>query len=515
MTTSIIAFGGRPLTIKDVVEIANGKAQVALSDAPEFVGKVDAGVRFLDELLEQDGVIYGVTTGYGDSCTVSVPENLINELPIHLTRFHGCGLGDTFDEQETRAILATRLSSLAQGYSGVSWELLERLVVMLNENMLPLIPKEGSVGASGDLTPLSYIAGALIGERDVRFRDKVMNSAEAFELLGLSVHKLRPKEGLAIMNGTAVMTALACLAWDRSEYLTRLSSRITSLASIALEGNSNHFDDLLFAVKPHKGQQQVASWIQQDLNHVEHPRNSSRLQDRYSIRCAPHVIGVLKDSLPWFKETIENELNSANDNPIIDGLGEHVLHGGHFYGGHIAMVMDSMKTAVANLADLHDRQVALLMDTKMNHGLPSNLSAAEGERKSINHGFKAVQIGCSAWTAEALKLTMPASVFSRSTECHNQDKVSMGTIATRDCIRILELTEQVVVATLLAAYQGVELRKRITDKPVNPSAGVLEMTESLAEQFELLTEDRQLEPELRYWLTQLRLKAWNLYQEPA
>lgn len=515
MTTSIIAFGGRPLTIKDVVEIANGKAQVALSDAPEFVGKVDAGVRFLDELLEQDGVIYGVTTGYGDSCTVSVPENLVNELPIHLTRFHGCGLGDTFDEQETRAILATRLSSLAQGYSGVSWELLERLVVMLNENMLPLIPKEGSVGASGDLTPLSYIAGALIGERDVRFRDKVMNSAEAFELLGLSVHKLRPKEGLAIMNGTAVMTALACLAWDRSEYLTRLSSRITSLASIALEGNSNHFDDLLFAVKPHKGQQQVASWIQQDLNHVEHPRNSSRLQDRYSIRCAPHVIGVLKDSLPWFKETIENELNSANDNPIIDGLGEHVLHGGHFYGGHIAMVMDSMKTAVANLADLHDRQVALLMDTKMNHGLPSNLSAAEGERKSINHGFKAVQIGCSAWTAEALKLTMPASVFSRSTECHNQDKVSMGTIATRDCIRILELTEQVVVATLLAAYQGVELRKRITDKPVNPSAGVLEMTESLAEQFELLTEDRQLEPELRYWLTQLRLKAWNLYQEPA
>lgn len=515
MTTSIIAFGGRPLTIKDVVEIANGKAQVALSDAPEFVGKVDAGVRFLDELLEQDGVIYGVTTGYGDSCTVSVPENLINELPIHLTRFHGCGLGDTFDEQETRAILATRLSSLAQGYSGVSWELLERLVVMLNENMLPLIPKEGSVGASGDLTPLSYIAGALIGERDVRFRDKVMNSAEAFELLGLSVHKLRPKEGLAIMNGTAVMTALACLAWDRSEYLTRLSSRITSLASIALEGNSNHFDDLLFAVKPHKGQQQVASWIQQDLNHVEHPRNSSRLQDRYSIRCAPHVIGVLKDSLPWFKETIENELNSANDNPIIDGLGEHVLHGGHFYGGHIAMVMDSMKTAVANLADLHDRQMALLMDTKMNHGLPSNLSAAGGERKSINHGFKAVQIGCSAWTAEALKLTMPASVFSRSTECHNQDKVSMGTIAARDCIRILELTEQVVVATLLAAYQGVELRKRITDKPVNPSAGVLEMTESLAEQFELLTEDRQLEPELRYWLTQLRLKAWNLYQEPA
>ncbi|MDV6316397.1 aromatic amino acid ammonia-lyase [Idiomarina sp. HP20-50] len=515
MTTSIIAFGGRSLTIEDVVEIANGNARVALSDAPEFVEKVDAGVRFLDELLEQDGVIYGVTTGYGDSCTVSVPENLVNELPIHLTRFHGCGLGDIFDEQETRAILATRLSSLAQGYSGVSWELLERLVLMLNENMLPLIPKEGSVGASGDLTPLSYIAGALIGERDVRFRNKVMNSAEAFQLLDMPVHKLRPKEGLAIMNGTAVMTALACLAWDRAEYLTRLSSKITSLASIALDGNSNHFDDLLFAVKPHKGQQQVASWIQRDLNHVKHPRNSSRLQDRYSIRCAPHIIGVLKDSLPWFKDTIENELNSANDNPIIDGLGEHVLHGGHFYGGHIAMVMDSMKTAVANLADLHDRQMALLMDTKMNHGLPANLSAAEGQRKAINHGFKAVQIGCSAWTAEALKLTMPASVFSRSTECHNQDKVSMGTIAARDCIRILELTEQVVVSTLLAAYQGVELRQQTAAQPMSLASGVSEIMESVAEQFDLLTEDRPLEPELRYWLTQLRSKVWNLYQEPA
>ena len=161
------------------------------------------------------------------------------------------------------------------------------------------------------------------------------------------------------------------------------------------------------------------------------------------VALRPHVIGVVADSLPWWRQLIENELNSANDNPLIDGEEEHVMHGGHFYGGHIAMAMDSMKAAVANLADLLDRQLAQLVDSKFNGGLPSNLSGAPDERQMINHGFKAVQIGVSAWTAEALKQTMPASVFSRSTECHNQDKVSMGTIAARDALRVLTLTEQV------------------------------------------------------------------------
>lgn len=518
MPNSTIQFGAERLTIEDIIALSQAAdsgvpAQAQLSNDPTLRARIDAGTRFLDTLLKEDGVIYGVTTGYGDSCTVSVPAHLVHELPIHLTRFHGCGLGEHFDAPTTRAILATRLCSLTQGYSGVSWELLERLTLMLNQSMLPLIPQEGSVGASGDLTPLSYVAGALIGEREVWFNGQQMNSTEAFKQLGIAPLTLRPKEGLAIMNGTAVMTALACLAWHRAEYLTRLSARVTALASIALNGNSNHFDELLFAVKPHVGQQQIARWIQHDLSHVEHQRNSDRLQDRYSIRCAPHVIGVLRDALPWFKTTIENELNSANDNPIIDGIGEHVLHGGHFYGGHIAMAMDAMKTAVANLADLHDRQMALLMDPKTNNGLPANLSASTAARSAINHGFKAVQIGCSAWTAEALKLTMPASVFSRSTECHNQDKVSMGTIAARDCLRVLELTEQVLVATLLAAYQGVVLRRQQSQAQLQPSAAVTAMMADIEQHFALLAEDRPLELELRAWLKRIRQQPWALYEE--
>lgn len=510
---NIQLFGNQRLSIEDIVRVALNQTQVQLNSCETFNVKINSALRFLDTLLAEDGVIYGVTTGYGDSVTVAVPLDLVDELPLHLTRFHGCGLGDVFNKVQGRAILATRLTSLSQGYSGISWEMLHLLKDYLNNDIVPVIPQEGSVGASGDLTPLSYVAGALVGERDVFYKDQVRNSAEVMKKVGLEPLTLRPKEGLAIMNGTAVMTALACLAFDRANYLAKLASRITALSSLALKGNSHHFDEILFSVKPHPGQQQIARWIRGDLNHHDHPRNADRLQDRYSIRCAPHVIGVLQDSLPFFRHMIENELNSANDNPIIDGQGEHVLHGGHFYGGHIAMAMDSMKTAVANLADLADRQIASLVDTKYNNGLPSNLSDSAPERRYINHGFKAVQIGCSAFTAEALKLTMPASVFSRSTECHNQDKVSMGTIASRDCLRILQLTEQVLASTLLASIQGVRLRIKQGELEFSTlTKDMQNMYTDITDYFENLTEDRPMEAELRQTIGYIQAKRWALYE---
>jgi len=508
-----LEFGSKKISIEDIVAIAGQHCDAKLSGDPSFAKKIDSAVEFLDALLKEDGVIYGVTTGYGDSVTVNVPLNLVDELPLHLTRFHGCGMGDVFKLTEGRAILATRLTSLAQGYSGVSWDLLQLLVKFLNHNIVPVVPQEGSVGASGDLTPLSYVAGAMVGERDVFYKDEISNSLDVMNMLGIKPLKLRPKEGLAVMNGTAVMTALACLAFDRAQYIAKLSTRITAMASLGLKGNSHHFDEILFSVKPHPGQQQIASWIRDDLNHHEHPRNSSRLQDRYSIRCAPHIIGVLQDSLPWFRQMIENELNSANDNPIIDGEGEHVLHGGHFYGGHIAMAMDSMKTAVANLADLADRQIASLVDTKFNHGLPSNLSDSAPERRYINHGFKAVQIGASAYTAEALKLTMPASVFSRSTECHNQDKVSMGTIAARDAMRVMQLTEQVLASTLLATVQALRIRIKQNELDYDTlSGGMKAMYDDISGYFENLTEDRPLEQVLRFTVHAIQQKRWSLYE---
>jgi histidine ammonia-lyase len=346
----------------------------------------------------------------------------------------------------------------------------------------------------------------------VYYRNQVRATAEVFEELGITALTLRPKEGLAIMNGTAVMTGIACMAFHRAAYLQQVATRITALASLAVKGNACHFDEILFSAKPHPGQQQIAAWLRADLHSGEAPRNPQRLQDRYSLRCAPHVIGVLADAMPWLRQLIENELNSANDNPIIDGEGEHVLHGGHFYGGHIAMAMDTLKNAVANLADLMDRQMALISDPKFNNGLPANLSGAKGQRAAINHGFKAVQIGTSAWTAEALKLTMPASVFSRSTECHNQDKVSMGTIAARDCLRVLQLTEQVAAAVLLAACQGVELRLQSGEQKRDElSEAVLATLAHVRETSQFLEEDRALEGELRALVAAIQNRQWPFY----
>lgn len=505
-----IIVGQQPLTIAQVAAVAEG-AMVKLNDQPEYVASIERGAQFIESLLAEEGVVYGVTTGYGDSCTVAVNEALVAELPLHLTRFHGCGMGQHLTEPQARAVMICRLNSLALGKSGVSYALLQRIAELLNRNIVPLIPEEGSVGASGDLTPLSYLAAVLQGERQVLFNGQQQDTTTVFQQLEITPLVLRPKEGLALMNGTAVMTALACLAYQRADYLARLCARITALASITLQGNSHHFDELLFNAKPHPGQMQVAKWIREDLQHQQHPRNANRLQDRYSIRCAPHIIGVLVDAQPFMQQFIENELNSANDNPIVDAEGEHILHGGHFYGGHIAFVMDSLKNVVANLADLLDRQMALLMDPKFNNGLPANLSGSQGPRRVINHGFKAVQIGCSAWTAEALKLTMPASVFSRSTECHNQDKVSMGTIAARDALRVLTLTEQVASAALLAVSQGIRLRIRqgeLSASEISPA--LAKLLAQLEQQLPLVEEDRPLEHTLRDTLSKIQQGLWEV-----
>lgn len=487
-----IQLGAKPLTVEQLWLIAHRQVSVTLSE--DCITRVERSAAHADAALASEGVIYGVTTGYGDSCTTVVPADLIAELPLHLSRYHGCGTGRMLTEIETRAVMAVRLTALLHGWSGVSLDLVRLLADMLRLDMLPLIPAEGSVGASGDLTPLSYIAGALVGEREVLWNDEIMMACDAFARAGLRPIVLRPKEALAIMNGTAIMTGLAALALVRARNLARLSSRLTAMATIGLTGNPRHFDERLFDAKPHPGQMQVAADIRADLAAFDAHHMPTRLQDRYSIRCAPHVIGVLVDMLPTFTRQIEIEMNSANDNPLFDPEDGAIHHGGHFYGGHIAFVADGLKILVANLADLMDRQFALLVDTRYNNGLPANLSGVTGPRAAINHGLKAVQIAVSAWTAEALKGTIAASIFSRSTECHNQDKVSMGTIAARDALRVIELTEQVAAAHLLACAQAIRLRERDHDLEADRiGARIGNFMNALGDAVPMLIEDCRLD----------------------
>lgn len=512
-----VVFGTQPLTVEQILAVAQGHARAALPQDAAWQQLIQDGADFLDQLLQEDGVIYGVTTGYGDSCTVAIPRDLVAELPQHLFRFHGCGLGQVLDRIAARAVLAVRLCSLTRGYSGVSLLLLERLVWLLNEDIVPVIPEEGSVGASGDLTPLSYVAAVLAGEREVYWRGERVEAAQVYQSLQVQPLTLRPKEGLAIMNGTAVMTALACITFKRAEQVSRAASCITSINILAMNANPYHYDEVLFAQKPHTGQQRVAAWIRDDIAaQTLQEKQSPRLQDRYSLRCAPHVIGVFEDSKGWLRQFIENELNSSNDNPLIDPINRRVLHGGHFYGGHIAQAMDSLKTILANIADLLDRQLAQLVDDKFNHDLPRNLTGATGERLPLNHGFKAVQIAVSAWTAEALKQTMPASVFSRSTECHNQDKVSMGTIAARDALRVLQLVEQVLAATLITARQALQLRQLLNGEALHYGKAVQHTLSWIEESFDFLVEDRALEPNLRHLLARLQAgELLSVYEIPA
>jgi histidine ammonia-lyase len=483
-----------------VVEVAQRGRAVALSEDPSWRSRIDKSAGYVEDAWRSNRAVYGVTTGFGDSVVRPVSPDLAAELQLHLTRFHGCGMGRHLDAETARAVVAARLVSLGTGYSGVRPVVLQRICDLLNHGITPLIPEEGSVGASGDLTPLSYVAAALFGEREVLYKGDTVPALDALADTALEPIKPSPKEALSIMNGTCAMTGMACLAFSRARYLSRVACRITAMAVEALRANKAHFDERIFAAKPHEGQAQAASQIRSDCGYTREYTNgfSGRLQAPYSIRCAPHVIGVLTDALPWIRTSLETELNSANDNPLVDPDTGDFLHGGNFYGGHVAFAMDSMKNAVANVADLLDRQLAVLVDPKTNNGLPPNLSGATEERASVNHGLKAVQIAVSAWTAEALKLTVPASVFSRSTECHNQDKVSMGTISARDCLRVLELSEQVTAASLLAASQGVELRLRRSEIDEGDLTPAVRDTHKLVlDSCGFVDEDRPLEQSLR------------------
>lgn len=508
MKNSII-IGEKNLTIEELVAATQKKCDVELSQNPAFIQKIEEGANFLDKVLKEYGGIYGVTTGYGDSCTQTLTPNHYSDLPVHLSRYHGCGLGEFFDLETTRAIILVRLNTLAQGFSGVSYELLQRLTLLLKHDILPLIPQEGSVGASGDLTPLSYVAGTLIGEREVLYKGEKREAKDVLNELNIPIYRFRPKEAIAIMNGTAVMNAIAILAYHRAEYLSNLACRITSMMVIALKGNHYHYFKRLFEAKPHPGLMLAAEKISNDLiNDSTEKIVPEKIQDAYSLRCAPHVISMFYEAAPLLRQMIEIEMNSANDNPIVDPQTQSIYHGGHFYGGHICFAMDSLKNIIANTAELLDRQLAMVVDIKFNRGLPANLTGS-GDKIAYNHGFKAIQIAVSAWTAEALHLTMPMSVFSRSTECHNQDKVSMGTIAARDCIRILELAEQVTVATLFAVTQAIRLRlvrNEISKESLTKVQKTIDQTDTVSP---FLIEDRIMDKELRQGLKLMREKFWD------
>ena len=495
-----VLLGKTPLTIEAVCAIAEGRATIAIDPDTELRARIAAGSKFIDDSLKNGRTIYGVTTGFGASVEFQVSPEVAEAMPLNLLRYHGCGTGAIFGAREAAAITAVRASSLSRGYSGVRQSLLDRLCFFVDRGLLPCIPEEGSVGASGDLTPLSYVAALLVGEREAWLDGKMVDAADAHRTLRLEPLTLRPKESLAIMNGTSVMSALGCLSWMRARKLARFTATLTALASDVLHGVAAHFDDRIYELKPHPGQRVLARWIRERTHQLNPP---ARVQDRYSIRCAPHVAGLILDCLGWTRQMLETELHGINDNPIIDPPEDdrdgRVLHGGNFYGGHACLVTDTLKNVVANVGDLLDRQVGMLCNPATNAGLPANLVARTGADRPTHHGFKAMEISASALAAESLKMSMPASVFSRSTESYNQDKVSMGTISARECVRVLDLVETIAAIHVLTVVQAVDLRGVRYCHPKS-----VEMRDAVRTKIPMNTADRRMDVDIQAVLAMYR-----------
>ncbi|HWO66699.1 MAG TPA: aromatic amino acid ammonia-lyase [Umezawaea sp.] len=475
-----ISLNGHDLTPREVADVVRRPVRPQVGVDPEALARMECSHGLKLRLIDLGLPLYGITTGFGDSSTRQISAAKTAELQRNLVRYHLNGTGPESSSEVVRATLLIRANCLARGHSGVRPALVARLLALLENDVLPIIPERGSVGASGDLVPLCYLASTVIGEGTVRFRGQDLPAAEALAECGLEPFVLEAKEGLALINGTSFMSAFAVLAIESAKELAAVADLCTALGAQVLLGNQGHYHRFIHEQKPHPGQLASADNIRVLLDgsglsrtygevltsdpmpsgagfhHLDHA-----VQDRYSLRCAPAVTGVLRDLVEWAEKWVTIEINSTNDNPLFDAGDDAVRSGGNFYGGHIGQSMDGLKLAVANVADLLDRQLALVVDEKFNNGLPANLAfpfAADDWQAGLHHGFKGMQIAASSLTAEALKLTAPASAFSRSTEAHNQDKVSMGTIAARDARTVLELTEQVAAIHLLALCQAADLR---------------------------------------------------------
>jgi histidine ammonia-lyase/phenylalanine ammonia-lyase len=477
VAAKLLELDGASLTISDTLDVSRHGRIVRVSEPAADRVRASRGLK--QSLIAQEIPIYGVTTGFGDSAHRQISPAKAGKLQRNIIRFMGVGTGPLAPPEVVRVTMLLRANCLAKGDSGIRVELIDHILELLNHDVLPRIPERGSCGASGDLAPLSYVGRTLAGDGLVDFAGETRDASSVLADLGLAPFELEAKEGLALTNGTSFMSAFSCMAVGAASRLADLADLLTAMASEALLGNRGHFNAFLFdEAKPHPGMVQSARNIRELLAESRLAADSDELfpggmegaqfveldrhvQDKYSIRCEPHVVGVLRDVLSWVQEWVTTEINSSDDNPLFNVRGGRVESGGNFYGGHMGQAMDSLKVALANLCDLLDRQLELVVDEKFNLGLTPNLIPrfdADHPEAGLHHGFKGMQLCCSAMTAEAIKLSNPATVTSRSTEAHNQDKVSMGTIAARDARSIVELAENVAAIHLMACAQALELR---------------------------------------------------------
>ena len=498
----------RYITLSEIIN----SDKIEISNDKKFIDHINETHNFLINEIKDGKPIYGITTGYGASGKNYVSYEDSKILQTNLFRFHGCGVGKKLSYKVCKYALIARTISLSKAKSGVSIELLKRLEMLIQKDIIPLIPSQGSVGASGDLTPLSYIAAVVAGEREVYYKGEIKDVIEVYKELNITPYTFKPKEALAIMNGTTIMSAIALAAILEFEIiLDSMESFVAGMFEVLL-GDDTPVADFVHLSKPFSGQIQSAKNIKRKIegSKLTHGRddrydkffadNELNIQDNYSMRCAPQVLGVIRDNLEISKNWVEQEINSVNDNPLIDGVNKKIYTSGNFYGGYVAHAMDTLKICAGNLADLLDKEFALLVDHKFNRGLGENLKLSH---EPFYHGFKAMQITLSSLSADVMKNTTAASIFSRPTESLNQDKVSMGTTAANDFSKMIPDLYNMLSIAFIGMAQAVDIRGKDLVSP-----HLTNIYENIRKDVKPLYEDRRMDFDIEKIYTLIEMKKF-------
>ena len=450
-----VFINGNNLTIEDVVNVCRNNYEVIITEVA--IINVKKSRELVDKLVDEGKISYGITTGFGRFSDVAISREDSKLLQENLIISHSCGVGNPLSEDTVRAIMLLRVNNLAKGYSGIRLETLQTLVDMINKGVHPIIPEKGSLGASGDLAPLSHMVLTMIGEGEAIYKGERMPSKWAMEKSGISImDSLSSKEGLALINGTQVMTAIGLLATYDAMNLLKTADIAYCLTMEALNGITCAMDERVHKVRPHQGQINTAKNILDILKGSEmtSKQGEIRVQDAYSLRCTPQIHGASKDAIEYVMNKINIEINSVTDNPIIFANEEEIISGGNFHGQPIALSFDFLGIALSEIANISERRLEKLVNPALNHGLPAFLVNHGG----LNSGFMIVQYSAASLVSENKVLAHPASVDSIPSSANQEDHVSMGTIAARKARDIMENARKVIAMEILSATQAIDLR---------------------------------------------------------
>ena len=479
---------GEALTLDEIVAVARG-ADVAI--APAAVDRIRRARAVVEEAVGSAEAVYGVTTGFGSLASVRIDPAKADALQERIVRSHATAVGDPLSREEARAMLALRAHVLALGHSGVRLEVVERMVELLNRDLVPVVPQQGSLGASGDLAPLANLALPLLGRGELLAEGRRRPAGEVLAAAGLAPLELKAKEGLALVNGTQGMLAVGTLAADRTERLCRTADVVAAMSVEGALGSDRVFDAELVALRPHAGVVVSASNLRRLLADsaivASHRESDHLVQDAYSLRCAPHVHGATRAVLAFATSVLEVEANAVSDNPIVLPESREVRSAGNFHGQPVAVALDALTAALVPLASIAERRLYRLLDPARNNGLPAFLVAESG----LNSGFMLAQYTAASLVSESKTLAHPASVDSIGSSAGQEDHVSMGMTSARHARDVVANAEVVVAIEALIAAQALDLRA-----PLQPAPGTAAAHRAIRDRVPFLEADRELGPDL-------------------